>query len=210
MQDTLRNNIVLIGGGAIVILGLVAWMLFSTDGFKTSPEEGIQTASTTPATTTTATVPPATPPKKKELPPEPVFVMPEGGTPIDEYSFVDSGVVYFKSLVSTSTHLKVPSADPKTFRRLQELSKFPGTDVVRDCGAAPLYTFYVDKTRPYFYQVWRAPEFRTGQVDAMNGASGKDFSVTGATTATDGHFNFQIAYKKATSTCILILNQARI
>lgn len=205
MLEPLKNNVFLIGGGAVVILGLVGWMVFSTDVLGTPQQETAPSASSTPSTTTAATAP-----RKKELPPEPVFVMPEGGIAIDEYSFVDDGTVYFKSLVSTSTHLKVPSADPKTFKRVQNLSAYPGTDVVRDCGAAPLYTFYTDKTRPYFYQIWRAPEFRTGQVDAMNGASGKDFSVTGPITATDGRFNFQIAYKKATSTCILILNQTRI
>jgi|GEM_PF-3431051 len=210
MQPFLSKNIALIIG-ALAVLLVAGFLFFVVKPISVEPTGDVNAITTTATSTATSTATaPSAPPKKQPLPPEPIFVMPEGGKAIDDYVFVDDGVVYFKSLVSTSTHLKVPSADPATFHPIQGFSTYPGQDVVRDCGAAPVYTFYIDKLRPYLYQIWRAPEFRTGQVDAMNGANPKKFLVTGLTTATDGRFNFQIGYKKATSTCILILNQTRI
>lgn len=208
MTNIRSSHVAIIAGLIILVAFFVFWQ--STPQGGSVQEEG--TATTTNASSTVQTgssdTPPPSPPQKEKLPPEPTFVLPEGATNLDEYAFVDTGTIYFRSLVSTTTHLKVPGADPASFRRLQDLSVFPGSEVIRDCGAAPRYTFYVDKRQPYFYQIWRAPEFRSSQIDAMVGADADSFVVTGATTAQDDQTRFDMTYKKATSTCVLLLNQA--
>ena len=210
MQTVPKKYVPFIAGGAIIVLALVIWMLSSG---TTLFQEGIiagnePVASTTDPVvgTTTQILPPAPAPKKKGLPPEPVFVLPEGAITLDEYAFIDGGAVYFRP-VAGDDPLLVQTANPASFRSVQPPSVYPGSDVVRDCGAAPIYAFYVDGRRPYFYQVWRAPEYRVNQVDVMNGADVKNFSVTSLTSATDSHIRFDIGYKLGTTTCRLILNQ---
>jgi hypothetical protein len=194
---------------AAILAVVVVWQIFSNfDGLGRSSATADPIASTTesalPESASTST-------SKKELPPEPVFVLPEGAMAIDDYAYIENGAVYFKTLVAGNSPLPVLNADPKSFKRLQSFSTYPGSDVVRDCGASPIYTFYIDNYRPYFYQVWRAPEFRATQVDAMNGAKVQNFSVTSLTAANDGRTHFDIAYyKTGTSTCRLQLDQTRL
>lgn len=198
-----------IGASVVIITALtILFIQFRTSGSSQGDE---QTASTTAATTTTQGEPTLSGEADDEgLPPEPEFVLPEGATAIDDYAFVDKGIVYMRSLVDAGQPLKVPTADPETFRRLQAFSYYSDGNVVRDCGASPMFTYYTDKKRPYFYQAWRAPEFRASQIDAMVGANVGNFAVTGPTTATDGNANFKIVYEKATATCTLLLDQVHV
>ncbi|RJQ34783.1 hypothetical protein C4568_01915 [Candidatus Parcubacteria bacterium] len=181
---------------------LLAWF-FLDRGFVPMPNRANESATSTTGQTGTSTQ------AKKELPPEPDFVLPEGAMPIDEYAFGYEGKTYFKSLTNDKEGLPVPNADPNSFKRFANFATYPGKDVVRDCGAAPLFAFYVDEQRPYFYQIWRAPEFRSSAVDAMVGVNADTFEIQSPTSVSDGDTDLDITYQVGTSTCRLMLEEAR-
>jgi len=202
--------------GTVAVL-IVAHVLLTSGTASPSggviASEGERTSTTSPLVLDEGTeeAQPTSDSGKKTLPLEPEFTLPEGAVAVDEYAFVDEGVVYMRPLINANSPLTVPSADPKTFRRLRDFSTYSDSDVVSDCGVAPIYAFYIDKHRPYFYQIWRAPKFRASQIDAMNGANPRGFVITGATTATDGNVRFTMKHiKNATSTCLLLLDQEQI
>lgn len=176
---------------------------------ETAPEAAAPHATSTAAASTasTSTLPSILDYEDEELPLEPTFVLPAGAVKIDGYAYSLDGEVKFRSLVDPKSSLKVPTADPATFRRLQDFMTFPGREVVSDCGAAPLYAYYVDKHRPYIYQVWRAPTFRASTITAMNGADADSFTITSLLNANDDRTSFELAYRVATSTCELYLDQ---
>ena len=209
-MPTISKEHIVIAAGVVLVSAVIIWLIlsgtFSFQGASLVKNEPMASTTDPVVGTTTQILPPAPAPKKKGLPPEPVFTLPESAVAIDEYAFVDGGAVYFRP-VAGEDPLLVQTADPDSFRSVQPPSVYPGSDVVRDCGAAPIYAFYVDGRRPYFYQVWRAPEYRAERVDVMNGADVENFSITSLTSATDGKIRFDIGYKLSTTTCRLILNQ---
>jgi hypothetical protein len=192
-------------------VALVMWHIWLSSRANTiaQPSDGWSAASSSIGAISEVSTSTGSPTAQKTLPPEPVFILPEDAEMIDEYAYVYNTDVYFKPLIDANKPLSVPSGDPETFERLRDMMTYPGSAIVRDCGAAPTYTFYVDKHRPYFYQIWRAPKFRASHIDAMNGADASNFAITGSTSANDGRIFFEITYQKvATSTCRLILEQS--
>lgn len=196
--------------GGIVVLLAIAW--FAT---RPVPATGEPVATSTPPTTATTTVaagtstPAAAAPaaaKPKTLPPEQPFVLPAGAVAVDEYSYVQNGNVYFRSLTGKSP-LNVWDANAERFHRVADFMTYPGTAVVNDCGAAPMYTYYTDNRRLYFYQIWRAPTFRTSKVEAVVDAEAESFRITDATTSRDGSTLYTVGYQKATSTCMAYLSK---
>lgn len=196
-----KKSLVILGIG--VLLALIAWVAFMAPTPATAPErgEGQQVSTTTPGTVTTSGA--AT---KRPLAPEPAFVLPNGATKIDDYAYLQDGVVYFKSLIGT-TSLAIPKSDAGSFEKLADFATYTGGNVIRDCGAAPLYAFYGDDNQVYFYQVWRAPEFRSSQIEVIVGAKKNSFEVTSPTTATSGNLALNLSYQVATTTCSLVLNK---
>lgn len=195
-----------VGAAAILI---VAHVLLTSG--TSSSSSGVRISTTSPLVLDggTGEAKPISGSGKKTLPAEPEFILPEGAVSIDQYAYIHDEVVYMRPVVKSP--LVVPSADPETFRRLSDVSTYSDSEVVSDCGVAPTYAYYIDKHRPYFYQIWRAPKFRASQIDAMNGADPENFVVTSPTSANDGRVRFEIMYRKtATSTCALFLDQEQI
>lgn len=194
----------IIAGIIVIVLAGISWSVFIQPTPVIAPETGSEQASTTETGTQPVVV--GTTPAKKTLPPETPFVLPEGAVAVDEYAYTQDDVVYFRSLTGKNA-LAIPDAKADSFKRLAAFMTYPGTAVVSDCGAAPLYTYYGDEKRTYFYQIWRAPEFRSSQVEVIIGANPKKFEING-TTATDAESSFSVSYQKtASSTCALVLNK---
>jgi len=201
-----KNAFVLIG--IVVVLALATWLLFQPTPLQGVPggEEAGSVASTTE---TAASSTPVEPPKQKTLPPEPLFVLPEGATAIDGYAFIENNQVYFRSLTGAAP-LAIPNSDAGSFTRLSDFMTYPGSEVVATCGGAPIYSYYGDEKQVYFYQVWRAPKFRSSKVEVIVGAKIEDFKVTGLQTATGGGRLFEVGYQKATTTCSLFLSRTTL
>lgn len=191
----------------IVLIGVGAVVLFAT--WLTSPKQmsdAVLPESSAPEEvgSTTTTLPA---PAQKTLPPEPAFVLPEGATAIDGYAYTEDNHVYFKSLTG-KTPLAIQDANAERFKRLTDFITYPGTQVVTSCGAAPTYTFYGDSKRLYFYQVWRAPLFRTSRVEVVAGADPDEFSLSNMTDISVGKNRYTITYQpEATSTCALVIKK---
>jgi len=193
--------------GILVVVGVGGWVVVTQDlatvSIPSDAPSGI-VATTTPTVPTT-TLPVMSQPRKI-LAPEPAFTLPVGATAIDEYAFIIDNVVYFRSLINKEP-LKIPNSEGASFKRLNEFVTYPGTAVLQDCGAAPVYTYYGDNTQVYFYQIWRAPEFRTSQIEVVVDAKMKDFQIIDALTAVDANRRFTVGYTKATTTCKLYLTR---
>lgn len=188
--------------GLVSVLSQGSW----SGEFSDSDGAGSETATTSAEGAATSTA--VYPVPKKTLPPEQPFVLPEGATSIDEYAFSKDGDVYFKSLTGKQP-LRIPDADGATFRRQGNFLTYLADGVVRDCGVSPLLAYYTDKNRVYFYQVWRAPEFRSSTVEVIIDADPKTFTVVDALNAKDDTYLFRPSYAQATSTCSLVLGRAR-
>ena len=200
--------------GGVLVLALIAWFFLNRPA--ASPEDFISTATTTSTVATTtptaATTTTVAPKKQKTLPPELPFVLPPGATAIDGYAYVENNSVYFRSLTGKAP-LHVWDAKASTFHRVGSFMTYPGTAIVSDCGAAPLYTYYTDNKRLYFYQVWRTPTFRSSTVEAVPNIQATDFTVTGPRESTDGITLFEVNYRPpttATSTCRLYLSRTML
>ena len=209
MPTISREQLPLVVGG-VFLLALIGW--YATT--RPTPPLSEPTATTTPAAATTTPVGPATTTKPvgtspKPLPPEQPFTLPAGATAIDAYAYVQNNSVYFRSLTG-KTPLNVWDANANSFHRVGDFVTYPGNAVVGDCGAAPIYTYYSDNTRLYFYQVWRTPTFRSSTVEAVQDAKARDFELTGLTTATDGSTSYEVSYRKATSTCRMFLSKTAL
>jgi len=198
--------------GIGIVLALIAWFAIATTVSQEVPEmlgneETPGVASTTKITASSTPV--VEVPKKKTLPPEQPFVLPEGATAVDGYAYIENGQVYFKSLTGKSA-LAIPNSDAESFKRLSNFMTYPGNAVVNDCGVAPLYAYYGDDKQAYFYQVWRAPQFRSSTVEVIVGAEMENVRVTGIRTMTDGGRLFEVEYEKATTTCKLFLSRTTL
>jgi hypothetical protein len=186
--------------GALLVLAIALWLLASSPRAEHEIlSRDIEPATTTPATTTSVVKPPNT------LPPEPEFKFPEGANVIDAYAFTLNNYVYFRSLTAKEP-LLIQDADASTFARLTNFTTYPGTDVVATCGTAPIYSFYGDEKHLYFYQVWRAPMFRTSQIEVVLQALPQDFESTTEISFKSNKHTFSIHYEKtAKGGCILAL-----
>ena len=205
-----QKNIPLIVGIGVLVLAMGA--LLVTQVLRAVPEapwtEG--TAGLASTTDTTVAFPPAAAiSKKKTLAPEQPFVLPLGATAVDEYAFIQNDTVYFRSLTG-KTPLAIPNSNAGSFKRLGDFVMYPGSDVVSECGAAPVYTYYGDEKQVYFYQVWRAPTFRSSQIEVIIGAQTENFKIIDVRTTTDGGRLFEVGYKKATTTCMLSLSRTTL
>lgn len=200
---------ILFGAAALAAVGAAAYALFfkppvslfspgKSGSFFPETGDSVTTSPEGSAATTTASG------KKKTLPPEPVFVLPEGAAAIDDYVFVQKNEVHFRSLTGTSS-LAIPDADPDTFKRVADFITYPGEAIQQECGAAGTYTYYKDKSRVYFYQFWRAPKFRSSKIEVLADVLPSEFAVEDMTHARAGDQRMQVEYKVATSTCSFIL-----
>lgn len=162
-----------------------------------------ENATSTPEGTNTGGVAPG---GKDGLPAEPVFTLPDGAQAIDDYSFIQNDQVYFRSLTSPNP-LAIPNSDAGTFERLTPFMVSPDLTIVAACGASGSYAFYSDAKSLYFYQYWRAPEFRSSQIEVVANIAPKDFEKLSDTLYSDGENEFKIGYKKATTTCSYILQR---
>ncbi len=204
-MTTIRSYYTL--GGALLIGGLLLGTWFLGRDFSPVGQGGEQVATTTPTTaTSSASTSTSTVPNNNTLPPEQPFVLPEGATAVDGYAFIQDDQVYFRSLTGKAA-LGVPNSDAESFVRLSDFFSYSESAVVNDCGVAPLYAYYGDEKQVYFYQVWRAPEFRSSTVEVIVGAEKENFRVTSPLRATDGSRLFEVSYEKATTTCKLILKR---
>lgn len=199
LSNISRTHLVI---GGIVLLALIA-AIATYLYLKPSPTEEIVL---TPDGEAIATSTPSEDTPRKGLPPEPAFTLPQGAEALDDYAYLMDDGVYFRSITSTEP-LKIPDADAATFGRLAEFFTYTANNVQDDCGGTPIYTYYGDSKRIYFYQIWRAEHFRTSQIEVIVGAEEEDFRVTGMNTATDGVGQFEVTHKVATSTCLLTLKR---
>jgi hypothetical protein len=182
---------------AVFFGGRIQQYLFN----DTEPLPLLAGATTTPQqATTTRTTP------KNTLPPEPEFVLPENAKAIDDYAFTLDSRVYFKSITNKKP-LEIMDAVADAFDDLTPFILYPHAESM--CGTNPVYKFYGDGRRTYFYQIWRAPLFRTTQIEVIVKADPNTFQSTGATTATDGKVRYTIGHQKvATSTCALVISKS--
>lgn len=141
---------------------------------------------------------------KKQLPPEPVFVLPPEAIAVDDYAFLFEGRAYFRSLTSTSS-LAIPDSDADTFKRIADFVTYPGEAILKECGTAGTYTYYEDRNRVYFYQFWRAPKFRSSKVEVLADVAPEDFIVDDVGSASASDRRVVVNYEVATSTCWYVL-----
>lgn len=144
--------------------------------------------------------------EKRELPPEPAFSVPANAARVDDYSYTLDGAVFLRSLTSNQP-LQVPGSDGASFERVTSFRSYNAGAVLRECGAAPQYTYYADDNQVYFYQLWRAPEFRSSRIEVIVRADKEDFSVDTSGNASDSEFRYTVGYEVATSTCWLNLSK---
>lgn len=207
MPTLSKEHLPLIVGGLLMFALIGGYALTRPSSPVSEP-----TATTTPAAATTTPAGPGiatstvVAPKQKTLPPEQPFVLPEGATAVDAYAYIQNDSVYFRSLTGKAP-LNVWDANANSFHRVGDFMTYPGNAVVADCGAAPIYSYYSDNKRLYFYQVWRTPTFRSSTVEAVQGAKAKEFELTGLTTATDGSTLYEVNYRKATTTCRMFITK---
>ncbi len=188
-----------IGAGVLVVVLILGAVWFWGQGTGvTTPLAQVPEAEVATTTDTTTHTPIAS--TIKNLPPEPIFILPFGATAIDDYAFVQDGQLYFRSLTSKSP-LAIPDSDGDSFEKLSQFMTFPGTQIVKDCGASGTYGYYGDDKHVYFYQFWRAPEFRSSTIEVVVGVKKKDFEVLSQASASDGTHDYAIEYEVATSTC---------
>lgn len=185
-------------GGVVIIVALAAVWYWNGTPVSAPTDTLIDTASTTDQVATTTPAPVTS--KPKGLPPEPVFVLPEGATAIDDYAFIQNGKVYFRSLTGKNA-LAIPNSDAESFQALSNIIMFPGEQIVTDCGEAGSYAYYADDKQVYFYQFWRAPKFRSSTIEVIVGADMDTFKVSGETVAKSGSDLLKVSYDKATTTC---------
>lgn len=190
--------------GGIIFLVLIAAI---TTYFYLKPSSN-EEVGLLPEGEVAATTTPSGEEPRKSLPPEPAFTPPVNSQTLDDYAYTNSNSVYFRSITSTEP-LRIPDADANTFKRLTNFLTYSANGVVGDCGDTALYTYYADKERVYFYQIWRTDHFRTSQIEVIAGTKAKDFKITGPLTATDGTRSFTVGHKQAaTSTCLLMLTRS--
>jgi hypothetical protein len=200
---TKKRMQIIIGAAVIILVGAGAFWLSLSSHIPT-PAESLE-----PVATTTPEEMPLAPaaPVKKGLPVEPAFTLPEDATAVDDYAFLVDDTVYFRSLTSVNP-LAIPNSDAGSFEKLTPFMTYQGSAIVKDCGASGTYGYYADDGQVYFYQFWRAPEFRSSRIEVIVGAKKKDFEVTGPLTAEDRKHEFSVAYRQAaTSTCEYYLNR---
>lgn len=200
------KNLLLVAGILLILAG-IAWFVLTRAPAVPGPGVVPGMASTTDGLATSS--PAIGTLKPKTLPPELPFTLPEGASAIDGYAFIQNDQVYFRSLTGAAP-LAIPHSDAESFKRLSGFMTYPGTAVVNTCGAAPIYAYYGDKKQVYFYQVWRAPTFRSSTVEVIVDAKMQDFSITGLQTATEGNRLFEIGFEKATTTCKLFLSRTTL
>lgn len=141
-----------------------------------------------------------------ELPPEPMFVLPDGARVISDYFFVVDDQVYMRSVKSPEP-IAIPDTDAATFKSLGAFKQYTGGTIRADCGGAGDYMFYGDQRHLYFHQVWRTPTFRASQIEVVVGSNAARFEALSNQSFTDGRNTFTLAYRKATSTCSYYLQK---
>ncbi len=205
-MTTIRSYYTL--GGVLLIGGLLLGTWFLGRGSSSIGQGGEPAATTTPGTaTSTSSTSTSTTPGKNTLPPEPAFVLPEGAVAVDGYAYILRSSVFFRSLTGGQP-LRIPNAHSATFERLTDFFTYPGDAVVRDCGAAPLYSFYGDERQVYLYQIWRAPEFRTSRVEVIVEMRKDEFELIHPLIVADTESLFTVGYTTATTTCALSLTKS--
>lgn len=195
------SNKILIGTLCAIALAaiLIVWFLWP----KSAPVEPGEVADATATTSANQTVP--EPDKPKGLPPEIPFVLPEGAVAIDEYTFIENGLVNFISITG-KTPLTIPNSDAKTFKRLTDVMTYPGSAIVNDCGAAGRYTFYGDKKQVYFYEFWRTSQFRSSTITVVKNSSIDNFELVDPRHIRNSVGTLALTYTKtASSTCSFAL-----
>ena len=187
----------LIGGivGAIILIAgfLSYWFFVRVDVGETAIVPVLEGESTETGTTTPGGI--KTPP---------VAVTPDGAVTVDAYSYTDGGAVFFKSVTSTST-LAIPGANADTFHRITDFMTYPDQEVVDRCGAKGEYAYYADKSRVYFYQVWKSPKFRSSKVEVIIDEKEETFKVLSPVNAEGATMKYVVGYQVATSTCQYVL-----
>jgi len=198
----------------IIALGVILFLIFSyiaysylqnsrTLGSHDTSADTLGTASTTDEASMpeTGSVP-------RGLPPEPIFRLPAGATSVDEYSFIQDGQVYFRSLLGNDP-LLIPNADAQSFSRLSSFITYENAAVQSDCSGPAIYAYYGDTKQVYFYQIWRTDLFRTSQIEVIAGADKDSFRLSGDGKAVSGDLVFEIGYKtEDRSTCKLFLKKS--
>ncbi len=193
---------VLVAVGAVALIAAAVYVVFFQSSATPFGDSPFPDTTAAPVATTNIT-------EEKSLPPEPVFVLPDGATVIDDYAFSFGGQVHFRSVTSTSS-LPIPDSDARTFKRIADFMAYPGELIQQDCGASGMYTYYTDARRVYLYQLWRAPKFRASQIEVLADVAPKDFSIEDTTHARAKSRRMTIEYRVATSTCSYVLTFAEV
>lgn len=204
MKMKITKKQALIGLTVIVLILLALWYWKGSTAQAPAPVDE-QVATTTDEVIGSET-PAPTPSKPNTLPPEPVFVLPEGATALDDYAFILNDQVYFRSLTNKEP-LAIPKSDADSFEKISDFQVFPGTEIVEACGASATYGYYADDKAVYFYQFWRSPKFRSSTIEVIVDANKDDFKVSGVTTALDGKQILKVSYEKTEKTCKLVLSK---
>ena len=139
------------------------------------------------------------------LPAEPAFQLPAGATAIDDYVFVQNGQVFVRSLTNPEP-LAIPGALANSFEGLTSFMVSSDLRVVASCGAAGSYKFYGDEKNLYFYQYWRAPEFRSSKFERVADSDPAAFKRVTDTSFMDGNRTIEVSFQKATTTCSYVLS----
>lgn len=126
--------------------------------------------------------------------------IPKTAISLDGHAFVDESGVYLRSSFGTSS-MKIPDADPESFRILSPFVEFGNEEIVAQCKGPGNYGFYGDKKKVYFFQVWSTPSFGKTKIEVRKELNPDTFAAAGPHTFTDGVQTVTIGYEFGTTTC---------
>ncbi len=184
MKD--RTRLIIFGALALLFVGGLTYVNHDTVFYREAPE--------TPSTISTN--------ETKDI----VVGIPEGGRDIDEYAFVTDDYIYFRSVMSATSTIRIPNGDPATFARVSDFMTYPGTEVTAECSGPGRYAYYGDSKNIYFYQIWKTPDFTSSKIEIIAKAPKEQFALESSTMARAGDKLFSISPLFATSTCKFDIN----
>lgn len=127
--------------------------------------------------------------------------IPSTAKQLDDFAFVDPTGVYLRAAVGTST-VKIPDADPETFKAVSPLKEYSTQEIVDFCKAPGRYAFYADKKKVYMFQVWLTETFTKTKLEVLKDVDPDTFTVTGSEAFRSGKKDLTLGYTFATTTCM--------
>ena len=103
--------------------------------------------------------------------------------------------------------MRVPDADPNTFKVLQKVTEYTNQEIQDFCQGPGNYAVYTDKRKTYLFQFWNTPTFGKTRIEVVKELNPDTLSVADR-TFTSGTSTMMLGYKFATTSCSFILEPA--